>query len=139
VSQPITEDLTVIFDGGSAEPLTEGVGESPYKRRREEPRLNIQNLRPRDEGFFFSTWSPTVTNGKFSDASPFLVRQVLDVLLKRLWITIVPLGRCVHGKARKTLHKSHYLKGARGFAVTPTTVALLVARPAKVLKKQFLM
>ena len=33
-SQPMTEESTVNFDGGSAEPLTEGVGESPYKRRR---------------------------------------------------------------------------------------------------------
>ncbi len=49
VSQPMTEESTVNFDGGSAEPLTEGVGESPYKRRREEPRLNIRNLRPWDK------------------------------------------------------------------------------------------
>ena len=49
VSQPMTEESTVDFDGGSAEPLTEGVGESPYKRRREEPRLNIRNLRPWDK------------------------------------------------------------------------------------------
>ena len=48
-SQPMTEESTVNFDGGSAEPLTEGVGESPYKRRREEPRLNIRNLRPWDK------------------------------------------------------------------------------------------
>jgi hypothetical protein len=45
----MTEDSTVNFDGGSSEPLTEGVGESPYKRRREEPIINIQNLRPWDK------------------------------------------------------------------------------------------
>ena len=50
MSQPMTEDSTVNFDGGAAEPLPEGVGESPYKRRREEPRLNIKNLRPWDKG-----------------------------------------------------------------------------------------
>ena len=33
--------------------LPEGVGESPYKRRREEPRLNIQNLRPWEKGILF--------------------------------------------------------------------------------------
>ena len=51
--QPMTEDSTVNFEGGSAEPLTEGVGESPYKRRREEPRINIQNLRPWEKGILF--------------------------------------------------------------------------------------
>ena len=50
MSQPMTEDSTVNFDGGAAESLPEGVGESPYKRRREEPRLNIKNLRPWDKG-----------------------------------------------------------------------------------------
>jgi len=45
----MTEDSTVNFEAGSAEPLTEGVDESPYKRRHEEPRINIQNLRPWDE------------------------------------------------------------------------------------------
>ena len=53
MSQPMTEDSTVNFEGGSAEPLTEGVGESPYKRRREEPRINIQNLRPWEKGILF--------------------------------------------------------------------------------------
>jgi hypothetical protein len=53
VSLPLTEDSTVNFEGGSAEPLVEGVGESPYKRRREEPRLNIQNLRPWEKGILF--------------------------------------------------------------------------------------
>jgi len=37
----MTEDSTVNFEGGSAEPLTEGFGESPYKRRQEEPRIRI--------------------------------------------------------------------------------------------------
>ena len=46
----MTEDSTVNFDGGAAEPLTEGQGESSHKRRREEPRLNIKNLRPWDKG-----------------------------------------------------------------------------------------
>ena len=31
VSLPLSEDSTVNFEGSSAEPLTEGVGESPYK------------------------------------------------------------------------------------------------------------
>jgi hypothetical protein len=47
MSQPMTEDSTVNFSG---EPLTEGQGESSHKRRREEPRLNIKNLRPWDKG-----------------------------------------------------------------------------------------
>ena len=50
MSQPMTEDSTVNFDGGAAEPLTEGQGESSHKRIREEPRLNIKNLRPWDKG-----------------------------------------------------------------------------------------
>ena len=47
MSQPMTEDSTVNFSG---EPLTEGQGESSHKRRREEPRLDIKNLRPWDKG-----------------------------------------------------------------------------------------
>ena len=47
MSQPMTEDSTVNVSG---EPLTEGQGESSHKRRREEPRLNIKNLRPWDKG-----------------------------------------------------------------------------------------
>ena len=50
---PLTEESTVNFEGGSAEPPVEVVGESPYKRRREEPRLNIQNLRPWEKGILF--------------------------------------------------------------------------------------
>ncbi len=47
MSQPMTEDSTVNFSG---EALIEGQGESSHKRRREEPRLNIKNLRPWDKG-----------------------------------------------------------------------------------------
>ena len=43
----MTEDSTVNFSG---EALTEGQRESSHKRRREEPRLNIKNLRPWDKG-----------------------------------------------------------------------------------------
>ena len=53
VSLPLTEDSTVNFNGDSSELLTEGVGESPYTRRREEPKLNIQNVRPWEKGILF--------------------------------------------------------------------------------------
>ncbi len=42
MSLPLTEDSTVNFDGDSSELLIEGVGESPYKRRRKEPKINRQ-------------------------------------------------------------------------------------------------
>jgi len=50
MSQPMTEDSTVNFDGDASEPLTEGQGESSLKCRREKPRLNIKNPRPWDKG-----------------------------------------------------------------------------------------
>ena len=89
----MTENSTVDFDGDSSELLTEGVGESPYKRRREEPITNIVYkifvLGKRVSSF--ENLSRTMTNVKLSVALPFLVRQVSDLLLKLLWMTIVLL------------------------------------------------
>ena len=136
MSQPMTEDSTVNF---SVEALTEGQGESSHKRRREEPRLNIKNLRLGTKVFFFKNWSQTVTSAKRSDASPFLVRLGVDVTLKRRW----KLEDLVPGKKRfarsvvwKTLHKNLNLKDAlsclapRGFDVMLST--LLMKRTARI-------
>ncbi len=91
-SQPMTEDSTVNFDGGAAEPLPEGVGESPYKRRREEPRLNIKTSVLGTKVSFFKNWSQTATSGKLSDASLFQARPDVNVVLKRRWTKMRRIG-----------------------------------------------